>query len=66
MGKYRTPRMPLGMALFILALWLIAAGGWVANVVKIFWTAGEPITAFFVIRCVGVFAAPLGVVLGFL
>lgn len=51
---------------FLILLWLAAAGGWIANIVKIFGTADDPITAFFIIRCVGVFAAPLGAVLGFL
>ena len=51
---------------FPIILWLAAIGGWVANIVKIFGTADDPITAFFIIRCIGVFAAPLGAVLGFL
>ena len=49
-----------------LLLLLAAAGGWVANIVKIFATAGDPITAWFIIRVVGVFAAPVGAVLGYL
>jgi len=53
-------------ALVMLIFWLAAIGGWVANIVKIFWSAGEPLTAIFIIRCVGVFAAPIGAILGYL
>lgn len=53
-------------AAFIILLWLAFIAGWVANIVKIFDAASEPITAYFIIRCVGVFAAPLGAVLGYL
>lgn len=41
-------------------------GGWIANVVKIFWIINDPVTGLFIARCVGVFVAPLGVVLGYL
>lgn len=53
-------------AICIILLWLAAAFGWIANIVKIFGSAAEPITALFIIRCVGVFAAPVGAVLGYL
>lgn len=53
------------VGLFIL-FWLLAIGGWIANIVKIFGAAADPVTAFFVLRCVGVFLAPVGAVLGFL
>lgn len=53
------------VAAFVL-FWFVAIGGWVANVAKIFWTAGDPLTAFFLIRCIGVVVPPVGVVLGYL
>ena len=44
---------------------LIGIGGWIANIVKIVGMIDGEITAMFVARCVGVFFAPLGAVLGF-
>lgn len=45
---------------------LIAAiAGWIMNIAGIVHTLGGPITAMFVARCVGVFAFPLGAVLGY-
>lgn len=55
----------VGAIVYVL-LWVAAIGGWIANIVKIFGGFDEPITAMFVARCVGVFAAPLGAVLGYL
>jgi len=56
----------VGIVIFVIALWLAAIGGWIANIVKIFGSAADPITAWFLIRCVGVVLAPLGAVLGYL
>jgi len=39
--------------------------GWVMNIIAIIHTLGGDITAMFIARCVGVFAAPLGAVLGY-
>lgn len=55
-----------GLGLLIILLWLVAAGGWIANVVKIFGSLSDPITAFFIARVAGVFLPPVGAVLGFL
>jgi hypothetical protein len=40
-------------------------GGWIANLVKIFLT-DDVFTGEFVLRIIGVFAVPLGAILGFL
>ncbi len=45
---------------------LLAGYGWCANIYKIVQIASDPITGMFILRCVGVFMAPLGVVLGFM
>lgn len=50
----------------LIGLMLLAAGGWIANVVKFIGLLGGEITAMFVARIVGVFVAPLGSILGFL
>jgi hypothetical protein len=53
----------------LLGVWgvvvVVGIGGWIANVVKLIGMLGGEITAMFVARCVGVFAAPLGAILGF-
>ena len=51
--------------LAILAVWAIGLVGWIANIVKIVSMLSGPVTAMFVGRVVGVFAFPLGAVLGF-
>lgn len=53
--------------LAFIALWLAAAGGWIANIYKII-TFGFAISEWGgmeVARVVGVFLAPLGAVLGY-
>lgn len=40
--------------------------GWVANIVKIVHSDFTPITGLLVVRCVGIFVPPLGVVMGYL
>lgn len=47
---------------------LIGGGfvGWVLNIVKIVESGFDVITGMFVARCIGVFVAPLGAVLGFM
>lgn len=58
-----------GMAGYILLAWLAlcAAGivGWVMNIVKLVQMLDGSVTALFIARIVGVFAAPLGAILGF-
>lgn len=61
-----TEPLAYSVVVVIVLFWILAIGGWIANIVKIFGSAADPITAFFIIRCVGVFLAPVGAVLGFL
>lgn len=54
-------------ALFIVGLWFVALGGWVANIYKLIST-GMVIAEWGgmeIARVVGVLVAPLGAVLGF-
>ena len=54
-----------GWAVFlVLALWGAAIFGWIANVVKIALTAGDPLSGLFIFRVVGAFILPIGAVLG--
>ncbi len=49
-----------------IGLWIATAVGWVMNIIDLVGMLGGPITVMFVARLVGVFAWPLGAVLGFL
>jgi hypothetical protein len=40
-------------------------GGWIANVMTIANTVADPLSGMLILRCIGVFVAPLGAVLGF-
>ena len=40
-------------------------GGWIANIVKVIDIASDPVTGLFILRCIGIVFAPLGVILGF-
>ena len=48
------------------SLVLLAVGGWIANIVKMFAIVNDGITGMLILRIVGAFAAPLGAVLGYL
>jgi ABC-type Co2+ transport system permease subunit len=50
------------VALF--ALWATAIVGYIANIVQIVHMASGPITALFVVKCIGVIAGPLGSIMG--
>jgi hypothetical protein len=52
--------------LFYLLIIAVGVVGWIWNIVKIVGAVSDPITTMFIIRCVGVFLAPLGAILGFL
>jgi hypothetical protein len=59
---------PVVVVVGFVALWLVAIGGWVANIVKLFGLASvpDPNYVMAVLRAVGIFVAPLGAILGFL
>jgi hypothetical protein len=48
-----------------IALILVLGVGWVWNIVKIVQSGFDVITGMFIARCIGVFVAPLGSVLGY-
>lgn len=60
----------LGIAGFVIwgVIVIASIGGWVANVVKLFGMLGDHIevTGMLVMRIIGVFAAPIGAILGYL
>lgn len=55
----------LVIVFFMLPLVIGAIWGWVWNIIKIVHAVSDPITAMFVLRCVGIFFAPLGAIIGF-
>lgn len=52
-------------ALFGITLVLLLIGGWISNIVKLIGMFDGPVTTMFIGRIVGVFAAPVGAVLGY-
>lgn len=51
---------------FIWLAGLVAAAvGYVMNIISIVHSINDPYTPMFVVRCVGIFFAPLGAVLGY-
>ena len=56
------------LAIWLVWLALIIAGGygWIMNIVKIVNTGFDVFTGMLIARCIGVFIAPLGAVLGYL
>jgi len=54
------PVMMLGLCVVLLGI-----GGWFANLVKLIGMLEGEVTAMFIARIVGAFAAPIGAVLGY-
>ena len=54
------------LEMIIACVLLLGVGGWIANIVKMFAILNEPMTGMFILRIVGIFAAPVGAVLGYL
>jgi len=54
------------LAEFLITILAMAGiGGWIANIVKLVDMLDGDVTAMFIARIVGIFAAPLGAVLGY-
>lgn len=54
------------VGVFFILLWLLAIGGYISNIVKLFVSANDPLTTIIILRGIGIVLAPLGAVLGFL
>lgn len=54
--------------LLVVFLWCLAIGGWVSNIVMVVHGAQQegPVSKMFILRCIGIPVAPLGVVLGYI
>jgi hypothetical protein len=58
-------RMAATIMMIYVAVFLAGVYGWVHNIVLIAHSDFGHLTGMFVLRCIGVFVAPLGAVLGF-
>jgi len=54
------------MHLSFVFVWIAALIGWFMNIYKLVGMFGGEITTWFIARCVGIFFAPLGAVIGYL
>lgn len=55
------------VGILYLVVWLAAIGGWIANIVKLVNSLPmDPVTGMDILRIVGIFAAPLGCIMGYL
>ena len=72
MKFYRTPSWlenlgAIGMLIAVVAffsLFIAVVYGYVHNIIEMITMIGGPITTMFIARCVGIFLAPLGIILG--
>lgn len=58
--------MNIILPLIILAIMLVSAVGWIANIIQIVALTDAPVTTMFIFKCIGVIAVPIGAVLGYL
>lgn len=64
MKRYQQGNTIVGLV--VMLLWMIGAGGWIWNIVKIVGSNFDVISGLLVIRIIGIFVAPLGCVVGYL
>lgn len=50
----------------LIAIYIVITVGWIMNVVAIWYTMDNPLTAKFILRVIGVFVPIIGSVLGYL
>ena len=55
-----------GTGWFIIILWFAMVIGWVMNIVQLIQTADNGVTGMYILKIVGIFAAPLGGLLGWI
>lgn len=61
----RTSKLSMTTFAAFAAVILAGVAGWLMNIFAIVSAVSEPITAMFILRCVGIFIAPLGAILGY-
>ena len=50
--------------LIVIGLWIIFAVGYILNIIAIVHMINDPITGMLILRIIGIFAAPMGAILG--
>lgn len=50
----------------VFAFWIAAVGGWIINIFKLTNMTLNPVTMELILRILGILAAPLGAVMGYL
>jgi hypothetical protein len=66
MANYREEDHGLAYYITLTVIWLVFFVGWVMNIIAIWNTMDNPVTAKFILRCIGVFVGPVGSILGYL
>lgn len=64
--NYREEDHGVVFHLMMIVLYCALIVGWVMNIVTIWNTMNNPVTAKFILRCIGVFVGPIGGILGYL
>ena len=52
------------MPVIAIAIWFALIVGWIANLVQVIGMASGDVTALFILKLAGIFAGPLGSILG--
>mgnify|MGYP006948435063 CR=1 FL=1 len=52
--------------LLVALIYIFGIIGWIMNIVQVVRTMNDPLTGYFVLKCVGILAAPLGAILGWI
>lgn len=56
----------LASFIMIMVIWAFMVAGWIMNIMTLWNTIDDPITAKVVVRIAGIFIFPLGAILGYL
>lgn len=56
----------LASFIMIMVIWAFMVAGWIMNIMTLWNTIDDPLTAKVVVRIAGIFIFPLGAILGYL
>ncbi len=56
----------LAYYLTIISIWVVMLAGWVLNIMSLWHSIDNPVTAKMIVRIAGIFVFPLGAILGYL
>lgn len=55
----------LGFLIVVFTVIIASFVGWIWNIIKIIEIINDPITGMFIMRCIGIFFVPLGIIMGY-